>query len=296
LPQLFGRDAMSASPRAAATIRNKIGLSSKPVGDVPQSLVPLRPGGSGAPLFLIHGLGGHIAALLPLARAMADGRPVYGLQAIGLDPGQTPQDRIEAMAASYLGEIRSVQRTGPYLLAGWSMGGLIALEAARQLLAGDEAVLVAMLDTYLSLNDFPQQELDEQSLLHRIAPQFNIPIVEMRGLPLDRQWERIAALAEKAEGVGIAEIRRLAAACKTHLAALARYQIRPYAGEVAHFTAEKGRSKRNVRWKSLFSNLCVESVPGDHFSMLREPHVHVLAERLDKLLSKCEGIKERAAP
>ena len=70
------------------------------------------------------------------------------------------------MAAWYVKEIRDVQPQGPYLLGGWSMGGLIALEAARQLLAAGQAVaLVAMFDTYLSLDDFPQHELDEQSVL-----------------------------------------------------------------------------------------------------------------------------------
>ena len=94
------------------------------------SLTPLRGGARGR-LFCIHGLGGHVAAFLPLARGLAEERPVYGLQAMGLESGQQPHDRIEDMAAFYLGEIREVQPHGPYLLAGWSMGGLIALEMAQ---------------------------------------------------------------------------------------------------------------------------------------------------------------------
>jgi amino acid adenylation domain-containing protein len=296
LPQLFGRDAPHAPARAAAP---QVGGERSPHSES-RSLVPLRPGGSERPLFLIHGLGGHIAALLPLARSMAGGRPVYGLQALGLDPEQMPQDRIETMATSYLEEIRSVQPEGPYLLVGWSMGGVIALEAARQLLAaGQETALVAMLDTPLSLKDIPQQELDEQSVLHRIAPQLNVPVAELQGLPLDRQWERIAELAEKAEGIGIAEIRRLAAACKVHLLALSRYEIRPYMGEAVLFSAD-GANKRRARasingrgrekqWKSLFPKLHIVASPGDHFSMLREPYVRVLAERLDRFLQACDG-------
>ncbi len=91
---------------------------------------------------------------------MAGWRPVYGLQALGLDPGQEPHDRIETMAAWYVKEIRGVQPQGPYLLGGWSMGGLIALEAARQLnAAGQTVALVAMFDTYLSLADFPRHDV-----------------------------------------------------------------------------------------------------------------------------------------
>ena len=158
-----------------------------------------------------------------------------------------------------------------------------------------------MLDTYLSVTDFPQQELDEQSVLRRIAPQLNIPISELKGLPLDRQWERIAELAEMAEGGyplagGVAEIRRLAATCKAHLLSLSRYEIRPYSGAVTLFPVDRAdrrhtaskRGSREGRWKSLFPKLRVEPAAGDHFSMLREPHVQALAESLDRCLRACD--------
>ena len=119
-----------------------------------QSLVPLGTDGAATPLFCIHGLGGHVAGFLPLAESLAAARPVYGLQAQGLGADEQPHDRIEAMADCYLREIRQVQPRGPYLLAGWSMGGLIALEAAARLeAAGEDVALVAMLDSYLSDQD-----------------------------------------------------------------------------------------------------------------------------------------------
>ncbi len=221
------------------------------------SLVPLRSGGSARPLFCIHGLGGHVAAFLPLAQGLADGRPVYGLQAQGLDPGQEPHDRIEAMAAWYVQEIRDVQPQGPYLLGGWSMGGLIALEAARQLLVAGQAVaLVAMFDTYLSMADFQKQDSDDQSVLLRIAPQLNVPVAELKNLPLEQQWERIAELADKANGIGIAEIRRLAAACKAHLPRCRVYEPRPYAGPCVLFPA----ASRPQRPRSPLENALSEAV------------------------------------
>ena len=94
------------------------------------------------------------------------------------------------------------------------MGGLIALEAAQQLLAaGQQTALVAMFDTHLSLPNF-QDEVDDQSVLVQIAPRLNIPIEQLKGLPIEQKWAKIAELADKADGMGIAEIRRLAAACK----------------------------------------------------------------------------------
>ena len=74
-----------------------------PPADMRQSLVPLRPGGPARPLFCIHGLGGHVVGFVPLARGLAEGRPVYGLQGQGLEPGQEAHDRIETMAAFYPG-------------------------------------------------------------------------------------------------------------------------------------------------------------------------------------------------
>ncbi len=253
-----------------------------------ESLVPLRTGGSARPLFIFHGMGGHVAAFMPLAHALAGDRPMFGLQARGLDPGQWPQDRIEAMATSCLEEIRDVQPRGHYLLAGWSMGGLIALEAAQQLLAiGQETALVVMFDTHLSLHDF-QYEVDDHSVLMQVAPRLNIPIEQLKGLPIEQKWQRIAEMADKAEGMGIAEIRRLAAACKAHLAAIARYEPRPYPGHAVLFTAQGGRSAQNRRWKTICPRLCVESAAGDHFSMLREPHVKALTERLGRFLQECD--------
>jgi thioesterase domain-containing protein len=252
-----------------------------------RSLVPLRVGGSATPLFCIHGLGGHVAAFLPLARGMAEGRPVYGLQGLGLDPGQQPHDRIEQMAAHYLSEMREVQPRGPYLLAGWSMGGLIAMETARQLATdGEQVTLVAMLDTYLSIPDYEKLDLDDQSVIKWIAPQLGISPRELKKLPLERQWERIAEQANLAEGVGVAEIRRLANVCKAHLAAAAHYRPQPYQGNAVLFQAGNRRGGLDRRWKSLCPRLCVEPVPGNHYSMLRKPDVDVLAERLGRYLTE----------
>jgi len=168
-------------------------------------LVPLRSDGEASPLFCIHGLGGHVATFLPLARALAVPRPVYGLQGLGLDPGQQPHDYIEAMAECYMHEIREVQPDGPYLLCGWSMGGLIALETAHQLAAvGGETALVAMLDSHLSTTDYEALDLTDESVLRWIAPHVGLSAGELKKPPLDRQWEEIARRANLAQRIRVA--------------------------------------------------------------------------------------------
>lgn len=256
----------------------------KSLGDH-RSLLPLRTGGAGQPLFCVHGLGGHVAGFMPLARGLSVERPVYGLQGLGLDPGQEPHDRIETMATFYLREIQDLQPEGPYLLCGWSMGGLIALEMAHQLAAdGRQTALVAMLDSYLSVADYDKLDLDERSVIRWIAPHIGLSVADLKKLPVDAQWEQIAEKANLAQGIGVAEIRRLAAVCKAHLAAAARYSPRPYAGRAVLFRAGNAWGSVDHRWRSLCPRLQTEAVPGDHYSMLRRPNVDALAERLGRHL------------
>ena len=85
----------------------------------------------------------------------------------------------------------------------------------------------------------------------------------------------------------MAEIRRLAAVCKAHLAAASRYRPQPYGGRAVLFQArESGGGRWTGGGRPLCPRLCVERVPGDHYSMLRKPHVDVLAERLDQHLAE----------
>ncbi|RKH24400.1 thioesterase domain-containing protein, partial [Corallococcus sicarius] len=89
-------------------------------------LVLLEKGAPGhRPLFFVHPGGGNVLAYGELARRLGPSQPVYGLQSRGLD-GRPVAESVEEMAALYLEAVRSVQPQGPYLLGGWSMGGVVA--------------------------------------------------------------------------------------------------------------------------------------------------------------------------
>ena len=111
------------------------------------TLVPIKSHGSKPPLFCIHPVGGNILEYYPLAHHLDADRPIYGLQSLGLEGNQAPLTRIEAMAAHYIQEIKTVQPDGPYFLLGYSLGGLIAFEIACQLVKQNDKIdLLVLLD------------------------------------------------------------------------------------------------------------------------------------------------------
>ncbi len=122
-------------------------------GDHPNrsSLVPLRPTGTKTPLFCVAGAGGLALAFLPLTRQLSPDQPVYGLQAHGLECRGIPDFSLGQIANRYVREIRKVQPHGPYVIAGHSLGGVIAAMVVERLKRAGEAVaLLAIFDTGLS--------------------------------------------------------------------------------------------------------------------------------------------------
>lgn len=128
-------------------------------------LVPLRPG-TGRPVFIVHGIFGNVLQLKELAEQLSTTRPIYAIQARGADPRQEPHGSMAEMVEAYIEAIRRVQPTGPYALAGYSFGGMIAFEMARWLRAHDEAVdLLALFETDLYARYLPWRDQVAYSFL-----------------------------------------------------------------------------------------------------------------------------------
>src|SRR5690242_6769903 len=126
-------------------------------------LVSIQPAGTGKPFFFVHPVGGNVLCYVELAQRLGTERPFYGLQSRGLSGGQEPLRELSEMAASYLEAVRAVQPEGPYLLGGWSMGGVVALEMAHQLRQqGEQVERVVMLDSTMPSG---AQEMDELTLM-----------------------------------------------------------------------------------------------------------------------------------
>ncbi|MCB1037177.1 MAG: alpha/beta fold hydrolase, partial [Acidobacteria bacterium] len=260
-------------------------------------LVPLKVSGSKLPFFCVHPAGGGAFSYLPLARHFDPERPFYALEAQGLGAAGELDARLEDMAARYLHEIRTVQAQGPYLLGGWSLGGFVALEMAQQLRdAGDEVAGLVLLDTFADhqLEELLREE-NQLSLLATFArdlglsPEgFELPEEAARGELAP--GELLEAVRRQAGQSGILppeisldHAERLFEVFKANVQAVAAYRPEPYDGALLVFRAEQGSTSAGdaLGWDRLSrGTIAVQEVPGDHFTMVVEPHVQELARRL----------------
>ncbi|MGV0028299.1 non-ribosomal peptide synthetase [Phormidesmis priestleyi] len=129
-------------------------------------LVPIQSKGSKSPLFCIHAIGGSPLFYQNLLPYLDDDRPLYALQPRGSDGKQAPLTQVEAMAALYLQEMQTLQPQGPYFIAGYSFGGLVAFEIARQLQAqGQSIAFLALIDTACPTVTQPDRPLPRHQLL-----------------------------------------------------------------------------------------------------------------------------------
>ncbi len=161
----------------AQTIADLAKLLANPGQDIPVAgsawspLICLRPGIVGhTPIFFIHGSRGNVLVFKAFADRVRPEQPVYALQAAGVDGKMEPDQTIEVMADRYLVAIRQVQSTGPYMLAGYSGGGVIAYEMARRLKQeGHGTSLLMLIDTLEpSQMRSPVTMLDRFRNMHRV--------------------------------------------------------------------------------------------------------------------------------
>ena len=112
------------------------------------SLVPLQPLGSRPPLFFVHTNPGDVLGYGNLVYHLGTEQPCYGFQSRGLHREEESHTSIEEMAAWYVSLLRKQQPHGPYYLAGWCYGGVVAVEMAQQLFSvGEEIALLALFET-----------------------------------------------------------------------------------------------------------------------------------------------------
>jgi len=214
---------------------------------------------------------------------------------------------IEEKAAHYIAEIRSVQPEGPYRLGGWSLGGSVAYEMARQLKEqGQEVNLLALLDAGLrDTDDSVEQAVtaDNAAMLHlslneMLGGAITPSLDHLRTLELDEQLQFVMELARRSNKMvpdfQLSQARRLFNLYKNNLHALRDYRPRRYPGRIVIFRPSEelpeGTDNLARNWDKLADG-CVEThlVPGTHHNMVMKPNVSVLAEILSEYLNETES-------
>lgn len=281
------------------------------------SLVPIQPHGTKPPLFFVHAHGGNVLGYRDLSRQLDANQPFYGLQAPKMDTAKVDIYQIPDMAAHYIKEIQSLQPEGPYFLGGYCLGGIIALEMARQLQTQNQKVaLVAMVQS-----DGPEypQYLSEATALRRAVYKIidradleisNFLEVELNYKPayiqerVGRIIRQIQAQLEKFLTIGLAgfglklphsKAYLFDQVAQAHQKAYAAYQPQPYQGSVVLFAAQKQPlgiySDPTLGWGKLIGdNLEVCAVPGHHLGMLSLPRVQIVAKYLQASIDRKLGL------
>jgi amino acid adenylation domain-containing protein len=263
------------------------------------ALVPIQTGGTNAPLFFVHPVSGNVLCYAELSRKLGPDQPFYGLQ---VPPGTQPRT-LEEMATAYIQALKERQPQGPYRLGGWSMGGVIAFDMARQLrAAGEQVSLLALVDVLVPPEGSDQaaasETLNEAALLARFAEDMGelsghkvaIDAERLRSLPpsdmLDTVVRALREAGAIAPEIDQASVSSHVEMFKANMRALVDYRAQPYAGRVwvCRGTHPGGSSKQNAEaWLKLTQGGQVVELEGNHYTLFSQG-IDSLARELSRAL------------
>ncbi|WP_417732505.1 amino acid adenylation domain-containing protein [Rosistilla oblonga] len=264
------------------------------------SLVPLRTSDSGVPLFCIHPAGGTVFCYLELARSLSQDRPVYGLQAVGVDGSHPPQETVEEMAAHYAKAIQQQCPEGMLHVTGWSLGGNIAYEVACQLKAmGREVGMLGLIDSGLMDDNSTLSEEDFLPLIMALFPgaEAHFSLEELRK---KSPAEQLAYFTSQAAQAGIVPDeasdygQNVYQVFQANVKAVHTYRAPKFDGPLTLIRpAEQARTGNlfddtALGWQSHVTEVRNVQVPGDHAHMLQPPAVEVLAKSLETIMQQTE--------
>jgi amino acid adenylation domain-containing protein len=260
-------------------------------GDTPHwsPLVLLKPGGNRSPLFCIHPIGGNLFDYRTLSKKLDIQRPIYGLQPRGIDGKQQPIDRIEDMASYFIQVIKTIQPQGPYFILGYSFGGIVAFDIARQLTEHGEKV------AFLGLVDIRCPTIAE--LDTPFSEWIGIQFDKIRKLTFTEQLQYIfgkifhpKSQAYRDEVVtALSNLKiftpELVKVLDCNVQAAKDYKPTVFSGRATLFWSEYQDwyidRHPTLGWGDLVTDgLDIQQIPGNHSTLMQEPHVRVLARKL----------------
>jgi arthrofactin-type cyclic lipopeptide synthetase C len=283
----------------AASLRNT--PASTPSGNAPGRGAQLvRAGGTQTPLFLVHDVFGDGLYFFTLAQHLPEELPIYGLP--GIPPGEPRLDTMHAMAQRLANLLQQVQATGPYRLAGWSFGGVLAYEVAQELLDRGQAVeFLGLMDAFCTDGDGVTEHRETNPAAILVALCETQPLATSNGLSwtldvpdTDLDFEELfnryrlsRMLPRHLEGLSSQQARERCIDREVHSWALAAYRPRPIGIPVHLFVASERppgfpTPPASLGWERYVPAhlLYTRAVPGSHGSMMTLPDIHTLGQRL----------------
>jgi acyl transferase domain-containing protein/thioesterase domain-containing protein len=294
------REHMAASGRQVAKEESRDEGSAVEITPVverrPQALVMLQRGADRLPFYCVHGAGGNVLNFRDISRAMDPAQPFYGLQANGIDGVTRPHETIEEMAEAYLAEVRALQPHGPYLLGGYSGGGMVAFEMARRLTdAGEKVELLAFIDTF-----HPQMPMRKYTLRTRAARLRSDGFRYVTGT-LVRLRDEVAMARDEwlierllARGEPIPFDLRESHLTRTFDRAGLRYRPRPWPGRAIMYRASHveplyADAGPSYGWdQQVLGGVEIVLVPGNHHTLLLGTNVERLVQSLREELAAAQ--------
>jgi thioesterase domain-containing protein/acyl carrier protein len=275
------------------------------------ALVPIQPDGDKPPFFCVPGVGGNVLYLYDLARFMGTEQPFYGLQSIGLDGKTPPYTTVEAIAAHYVEVILSVQMEGPYFLGGHSFGGMVAFEMAQQLhKAGHDIACLMIFDMSAPTprTEFEKATWNDAKWLLSLGKSIGIWTdektegIEEKLLLLEPE-EQLLYFKDKLEELNFLPMKSNLNQIRGWLQVYKTNSLMNYVPDavtpipITLFRAEEqGESNQTELQKASFDSptwgwnhfskepTSVIFVPGNHITMMRPPHIQVLANQLREFM------------
>lgn len=298
IARVCGRELPPVMIYQAPTIAALAAVLEQPTIERFPALVLLKAGTEDPAIFITHGMGGNVMDFYQVLKPIRSSHPIYGMQSKGIDGVDAPFESVEDMAEFFLDAVKQLQPQGPYLLIGYSLGGLVVLEMAQRLKEkGEKVALLAMLESYPHRNclHFKQR----LRLIIRLARHHAATLIRLSPREalsyIVHPAERLVYISR--EGIGSARYKPPLGASYTEAMrrmrdsgyrALKRYRPRFYPGRIKFV-----RAAISLRfpedpvpiWGKLAEKFDVETVPGDHTGIITN-HYETLSAVLSRFLQE----------
>ena len=267
------------------------------------SLIALKKDGSKLPLYILHGIGLNLFNFNSMLRHMDKEQPVYGLRAAGLDGNKIPLKSIESLAAHYNQQILNHDPIGPYAIAGYSFGGIIAFEMVKQLKEEGKTIeMLAMIDTHIKKP--PHSEFTNKifrkifrqysKLKFRMGSFYKYPLANIDYLKMlyTSMFKEFLVWIGMLDKYKISELPKYMQNVVDDMQdAWGKYIIKPYDIKIDLFKAEKRLyyvdDPKMLGWEAYaLQGVNLHTVPGDHEDMFESPNDRTLAELLQQRLNE----------